>query len=292
MPNVTRGLQGVIPNLNIYMTDGKPTRSSSYNVRGATSIGAGGNALVLIDGVPGDPDLLNPNDIESVTVLKDASSAAIYGARGSFGVVLITTKQPQAEKTTINYSSSYSSNKHTVYPDLVTEGYPWAKTFNDAFNSWNDYNAFPQKANSVFPFSQDYLEEFRKKHESGDVPSVDIDPATGNYVYYGNTDWLGELYADNTPSMEQQVSISGSGEKSSYYVSGRYIGQGGIFRHNPDSYSMYNLRARGSVQPLPWLKVENETMFSHMNYFFPILNHPSNTPVWRRISDEAFPMAM
>src|SRR5690606_15592836 len=162
------------------------------------------------------------------------ASAAIYGARCSFGVVLITTKTPSKERSVINYSSGYSRNDHTIRPDLVTEGYPWAKTFNEAFSSWNDYNADPQKANSVFPWSQEYLEELRKRHEAGNTPSTDIDPATGRYVYYGSTDWLKELYADHTPSMEQQLSFSGSGEKTSFYLSGRYNNQGGIFRYNPD----------------------------------------------------------
>ena len=85
MPNLSRGIQGVIPNLNLKMYDGNPSRSPEYNVRGTTSIGAGGSALVLIDGVEGDPSKLNPNDIESVSVLKDAASAAIYGARGHSG---------------------------------------------------------------------------------------------------------------------------------------------------------------------------------------------------------------
>lgn len=292
LTSTTRGLQGVIPNLNIRMTDGKPTRDAEFNVRGTTSIGAKGSALVLIDGVPGNADLLNPNDIESVTVLKDAASAAIYGARGSFGVVLITTKTPTKERSVINYSSGYSRNDHTVRPDLVTEGYPWAKTFNDAFSSWNDYSADPQKANSVFPWSQEYLEELRKRHEAGNTPSVDIDPATGNYVYYGNTDWLKELYADHTPSMEQQLSFSGSGEKTSFYLSGRYNNQGGIFRYNPDKFNQYNIRAKGSIQAQDWLRIENDIAFNERDYFTPILNHPSNTPVWRRISDEAFPVAM
>jgi TonB-linked SusC/RagA family outer membrane protein len=292
LTSTTRGLQGVIPNLNIRMTDGKPTRDAEFNVRGTTSIGAKGSALVLIDGVPGNADLLNPNDIESVTVLKDAASAAIYGARGSFGVVLITTKTPTKERSVINYSSGYSRNDHTVRPDLVTEGYPWAKTFNDAFSSWNDYSADPQKANSVFPWSQEYLEELRKRHEAGNTPSVDIDPATGNYVYYGNTDWLKELYADHTPSMEQQLSFSGSGEKTSFYLSGRYNNQGGIFRYNPDKFNQYNIRAKGSIQAKDWLRIENDIAFNERDYFTPILNHPSNTPVWRRISDEAFPVAM
>ena len=93
--NVTQMLQGAVPNLNISLADGKPNRSASYNIRGKTSIGAGGSALVLIDGDDeGDPAMLNPNDIESVSVLKDAASAAIYGSRAPYGVVLITTKDP------------------------------------------------------------------------------------------------------------------------------------------------------------------------------------------------------
>src|SRR5690606_26568632 len=93
MTNINQGLQGVMPNVNIRMMDGNPSGAPAINIRGTTSIGAGGNALVLIDNVEGDPSMLNPNDIESITVLKDAASASIYGARGAFGVVLITTKK-------------------------------------------------------------------------------------------------------------------------------------------------------------------------------------------------------
>lgn len=292
LTNLTRGLQGVIPNLNIRMTDGKPTRGAEYNVRGATSIGAGGSALVLIDGVPGDPNLVNPNDVESVSVLKDAASAAIYGARGSFGVVLITTKRPQQDRTQINYSASYSMNDRTIKPKLVTDGYTWAKMFDDAYYSWNDYKAHPQKANSVFPFSLEYLDELQKRQQDPSLPLTDINPTTGEYVYYGSTDWLKELYADRNPTMEHALSISGSSNKVNYLISGRYMSQKGIFRYNPDNYKMYNLRANGSVQATSWLKIENDLTFSQMSYFFPMLNHPSNTPVWRRISDEAFPIAM
>lgn len=89
MTNLSQGLQGLLPNLNLKMGDGKPTQSPSYNIRGTTSIGQGGSALILIDGFEGDPSLINPNDIETVSILKDAASAAIYGARGVFGVVLI-----------------------------------------------------------------------------------------------------------------------------------------------------------------------------------------------------------
>ena len=292
LPNLTRGLQGIIPNLNIRMTDGKPTRSAEYNVRGATSIGAGGSALILIDGVPGDPNMVNPNDVENITVLKDAASAAIYGARGSFGVILITTKRPAKDRTQINYSASYSLNQRTITPKMVTNGYAWTKTFDSAFYAWNDYNQHPAKSNSVFPFSLNYLDELKKRDEDPSLPKVDINPTTGEYVYYGNTDWLGELYADRDPSTEQSLSVSGSGKKADYFISGRYMYQRGIFRYSPDTYKAYNLRAKGSIQAFDWLRLENDMSYSQTSYFFPILNHPSNTPVWRRISDEAFPTTM
>ena len=97
------GASGCYAKPNIKFLDGKPNQAPSYNIRGTTSIGQGGSALILIDGVEGDPSLLNPNDIASVSMLKDAASASIYGARGAFGVVLITTKNPDKGKTSINF---------------------------------------------------------------------------------------------------------------------------------------------------------------------------------------------
>ena len=89
--NIGQGLQGLIPNLNINMAGGKPGQGSTFNIRGTTSIN-GGDPLILVDNVQMDPNLINPADVASVTVLKDAASTAIYGVRGAYGVVLITTK--------------------------------------------------------------------------------------------------------------------------------------------------------------------------------------------------------
>ena len=191
--NLTQGLQGLIPNLNLKMMDGKPTQSPSYNIRGTTSIGQGGNALILIDGFEGDPSLLNPNDVESVTVLKDAASAAIYGARGVFGVVLITTKKADKGRTSVTYSTNYALKSPLQVPDFVTDGYTWAKMFAEAFI--NGDGAFPQNANKTQKFSQAYLDEFKRRAESGQpYNTVEINPATGEYVYYGSTDYYAELY--------------------------------------------------------------------------------------------------
>jgi TonB-dependent SusC/RagA subfamily outer membrane receptor len=117
MTNVTQGLQGVLPNLNIRLLDGKPNQAPAYNIRGTTSIGQGGSALVLIDGVEGDPSILNPNDIASISLLKDAAAASIYGARGVFGVVLITTKTPEVDKTTVSFSSNFLKQFCKEKPD-------------------------------------------------------------------------------------------------------------------------------------------------------------------------------
>ncbi len=251
LTNLTQGLQGVMPNLNITLLDGRPNQAPAYNIRGATSIGQGGDALVLIDGVEGDPSLLNPNDIESISLLKDAASASIYGARGAFGVVLITTKNPSKEKTSITYSANFSLKNPVVLPDYVWDGYTWAKMFNEATYNWE--GSYPSKANKTIRFSQEYLEElkYRSEHPNEFTEKWEINPANGEYVYYYSTDWYDELYKDFTTSNEHNLTISGSSEKTSYMISGRYLGQKGIFTYNSDDYEMLNFRAKGSIQVFP-----------------------------------------
>ena len=287
IPNLSQGLQGVMPNLNIKMLDGKPTQSPSYNIRGTTSIGQGGSALILIDGFEGDPSLLNPNDVESVSMLKDAASAAIYGARGVFGVVLITTKKPAKGRTSISYSTNVAIKEPLQTPDFVTDGYTWAKMFSEAFV--NGDGAFPQNANKTQKFSQAYLDEFKRRSESGQpYNQVEVNPTNGEYTYYGSTDWYGLLYKDNTMATENNLSVSGSGEKVSFLVSGRFLTQDGLFRYNTDDYNMKNIRAKGSVQVFPWLLFENNADFSVMNYHNP-LNVGEGGGIWRNIADEGKP---
>lgn len=289
LPNVSQGLVGVIPNLNIEMQDGKPIQSPTFNIRGNTSIGQGGSALVLIDGVEGDPRTLNPADIASVTVLKDASSAAIYGARGAFGVVLITTKTATEGKTSVTYSMNQSFKQPTTVPDLVSDGYLWAKMFNEAWTAWNDYSQTPQNVNKTLKFSQEYLAELERRSNDPSLPDVEVDE-NGEYVYYGSTDWYDLLYKNNFSSTEHNLSVSGSSGKASYYVTGRLFGQDGLFRYNSDDYKMYNFRAKGAIQPFPWLKVENNASYSSMQYHNP-LNVGEGGSIWRNIADEGHPMA-
>ncbi|MFD2525056.1 SusC/RagA family TonB-linked outer membrane protein [Flavihumibacter stibioxidans] len=290
-PNISRMLQGALPNLNLKMVDGSPTRGAAFNIRGTTSIGAGGNALVLIDGVEGDPNNLNPNDIESVSILKDASSAAIYGSRAAFGVVLITTKAAKSGKIKVDFSSSYSVNRRTVTPKVVTNGYEWAKNFDEAFNAWYDYKSHPISVNNIFPFSLEYLDALKEHNEDPSLPEVVFNEEKGRYEYFGNTDWYNVIYKDQIPATEQAVSISGGTDKVNYYVSGRYYFQDGIFNYNSDKFNKYNLRAKGDIKITPWLTFQNNFDLSNFSYKYPMFADGDGN-VWRQFEHQAYPMAV
>jgi TonB-dependent SusC/RagA subfamily outer membrane receptor len=121
--NVNLALQGAAPNLNINMTSGRPNYTPDINIRGYTSIN-GGSAFILVDNVPvtsAELSRINPADIENVSVLRDASASAIYGARAAFGVVLITTKKAKSAKLEINADLTYGIRQMYNTPDIVTD---------------------------------------------------------------------------------------------------------------------------------------------------------------------------
>ena len=286
--NLNQGLQGVLPNLNIRLLDGKPNQAPSFNIRGMTSIGQGGSALVLVDGVESDPSLINPNDVATVTILKDAGSAAIYGARAAFGVVLITTKNPSKGKTSITYTVNHSTKQPTAIPDLVNDAYTWAKLFAESSVAWD--GTFPQQVNKTLKFSQAYLNELERRSKIPGLPDVEVDPVTGEYVYYASTDWYRELYKEHNNANEHNLSISGSGDKTTFLLTGRLFRQDGLYRYNSDDYQMINFRAKGSVQVYPWLRIDNNTDFANMKYHNP-LNVGEGGGIWRNIADEGHPLA-
>ena len=287
--NATQMLVGSVPNLNITLADGKPGRSASYNIRGTTSIGGGGSALVLIDGVEGDPSLLNPNDIESVSVLKDAASASIYGSRATYGVVLITTKNPDKnkEKFSITYSGNASFMQPTAVPDVVDDGYVYARLFYDA---WYNYNRTqPTGINKSQPFSRLWLEDFRKRKKQSIAQSTIVDNS-GKYVYYGNTNYYDVLYKDYVFANTHNISASGTTGPLSYMVSGRLYDYDGLFNFNPDTYRTFNLRGKASVQLLKWLKLSENIEYTYEKQHIPSsYSGEGGGNFWRSISDEGHP---
>ncbi len=290
-PNLTRILQGALPNLNIKMTDGSPTRTATYNIRGATSIGAGGNALVLIDGIEGDPNLVNPNDVASISILKDASSAAVYGSRAAFGVVLITTKSAERGKSAIDITINQSINRRTIIPNLVTNGYEFAKNFDKAFFAWYDYKTHPSSVNATFPFSLDYLDRLKTHNENPSLPKVEYNEQLGKYEYFGNTDWFDYLHKDIMPATEASLSVSGGTERINYFISGRYYYQDGIFEYSSDKYNKYNLRAKGEIKFNDWLSFQNNSDLSAYDYGYPLLAN-GDAGIWRYVAVQGFPMVV
>jgi TonB-linked SusC/RagA family outer membrane protein len=285
--NLTQSLQGVLPNVNIRPMDGKPIQAPVINIRGMTSIGTGGSALILIDGVEGDPSSINPNDVESVTVLKDASSAAVYGARGAFGVLLITTKRPKAGQFQVNYSSSYGTKQPTAVSDFVTDGYTYAKSFAQAYQDWQGFA--PQNFNKTMVFTQSFLDSLKARSQAGVAPSVEIG-ADGNYVYYGSTNWMDLLYKKSAGTMDQNFSVSRGSDNTQFMVSGRYLGQDGIFKYNTDDFTQKNLRANGSVRLADWINVRSSFDYSNRKYHNPI-NVGEGGAVWRNLEDNTQPLA-
>lgn len=260
--NVSQALQGAMPGLSINFNDGRPGGEGKINIRGYTSVN-GGQPLVLIDGVPGDINMLNPQDVATVTVLKDASSAAIYGSRAAYGVILIVTKKGRAGKLQVTYSNNFSISNSTTSHDMMTDGYTTGKLIDEAFRitTGNIYTGYTDA---------DY-EELLKRRTDPSLPSVVIQNRNGRdqYVWYGNTDWWHYFFHNNLPSMSHSLQFSGGTDKIDFLLSGRFYEKSGMMKFSRDKYSAYNLRAKVNAHINSWLTVSNNLQFSTNTYNYP-----------------------
>lgn len=260
-------LQGTVAGLNVTTSSGVPGSSASINVRGITSIHES-EPLVLIDGAVGDIDRVNPNDVESISVIKDASAAAIYGARAAFGVILVTTKSGAAKdgKATVRYSGRFGWQASTTSTDYETTGYWSVYTINQFWqaNSGTLYVDYTDQD------MQELWNRVNDKTEHPDRPWVveDVRNGRNQWVYYGNYDWWHSLYRDNRPMQQHNVSISGGKDDVKYFVSGSYDKQTGILRENPDIYRKYNLRSKIDFRINEWLTMSNNTSFYSSQYSY------------------------
>ena len=267
--NVSQALQGAVSGLNFAANNngGALDNSMSFTIRGTGSIGDGSSdrPLVLIDGIEGDLNALNPNDIESVSVLKDAASASIYGTRAAFGVLLITTKSGKAGKVRVNYSGDIRFSTATQLPDMVNS-IEWANYFNQASKNAGGNNIF----------SEETLENM-KKYLAGEF----TDPSTpeyygtvpmtnGQWAAYGtafaNTNWFKEFYKTNVPSTQHNLSLSGGTEKLSWLISGSFMQNNGLIRHGKDALNRYNMNGKINAELSSWARVEYNMRWTRRNY--------------------------
>lgn len=224
--SAANALQGADPSVNLTFGTGSPESGYSLNIRGGISVN-GGTPLVLCDGVEVPLNQVNANDIESISVLKDASSCAIYGAKASAGVVLITTKSGSAAtkgKAKISYNGRFGWTQNTTSTDFIRTGYDYVTFANKFYHAYNGVNMYLYEDEEL----QKLYDRRNDMTENPERPWVEIGE-DGKYYYYGNTDWYGYFYNRTRPQMEHNVSITGGGEKVNYYISGRYYQQYGMF---------------------------------------------------------------
>ena len=249
--NLGQMLQGQVPNLNISFNTGTPGEAATLNIRGKTSITNSGAPLILIDGVEGSIDRINPNDIESVSVLKDAASAAIYGARAGFGVVLITTKNNKDGQAHITYNGRFSFSAPTTKTNFMTVGYDVARLV-DEFNTTTTGSSYSELN------ADDYkmLEERRYDvTENPARPWAVVSQNDGLYHYYGNFDWYNYIFNFAQPTWNHNLSVNGGTEKMNYMISGGMNDHDGLYALSTDKYSTRTLMAKFNAEVTPWLKV-------------------------------------
>ena len=250
---VAQSLQGLVTGLNITQkAGGNLSNEADLNIRGITTIGTGstGNPLILIDGMEGDLNALNPQDIESISVLKDAASSSIYGSRAPFGVILITTKKGKAGRATISYNNSFRWNIPLLIPDQA-DSYTFALYFNDG-----GYN---KGQGAIF---NDVQLKRIKDYQDGVITASNIpNPSNPQFWAYDmepndNVDWYDVMYKDIAPSMEHAFNISGGTDNINYFFSGSYLYQRGLMELSYDDYNRYNLTGKISAKLSDWSSVD------------------------------------
>ena len=266
--SLTNMLQGSVPGLNISTSAGNPGATGSINIRGVTSINDA-EPIVVIDGAIGDLDRVNPNDVASISVIKDAAAAAVYGARGAYGVILITTKtgSDQDGKATVKYSGKFGWESPTTSTDYETRGY-WSVYTVDKF--WQADAGKKYTTYTDHDMAQ-MLARINDKTEHPDRPWAVEEVRNGKkqWVYYCNTDWYHELFRDEHPVQKHSVSISGGNKAVKYLLSGSYDRQTGVIKNNPDVYQKYNLRSKLDFNINKYVKMSNNTAYYSSSYQFP-----------------------
>ena len=275
--NATQALQGLVPGLQITQTNGTLGDTPTINIRGTGTIGEGssGSPLILIDGMEGDLNMINPQDIASVYVLKDAASSSIYGSRAPFGVILITTKTGSKDKISINYNNSFrwaspikmmkmmnSVNFASFLNDAMTNSGRSPQFVLDHVNRMEDYmNAVPCGPGQ------------RRKVDGTIIYAIDPD-VNGQWLDgyangIDNVNIFDEIYKGTTFNQEHNFSASGGNDRINYYVSFNYMHQDGFMKIGNDDLKRYNTTTKLNITLTDWLKLNLSTRFTRQDYEHP-----------------------
>jgi TonB-linked SusC/RagA family outer membrane protein len=283
MVNLADGLEGLIPNLNVNLNSGQPGTKATFNVRGLTTLAlttTGSQTqisatptgpLILVDGVARDPNLIDPNDVESVTVLKDAASSAIYGSRAANGVMLITTKNGKKGPVHLSYSGSYTISRPTQLVDQVNSG-DYIKMFNEA-----NRTGLASGAYTTTPFtSTDSTMAAAYRADPAHNPNAYPDPGNPKrYRYVGNTDWIHVLYPGWAPQQQHNISVSGGQDNTTYLASMGYYRQEGLEKTANQVFQRYTPSLKVNSDVTKWMTLNMNLSLTHVD---------NNQPATTRIS--------
>lgn len=271
--NTASALQGLIPGLNVSnsTSGGELNASKQINVRGMETIGDGssGGPLILIDGMEGDMNALNPADIESISVLKDAAASSIYGSRAPFGVILITTKNGTAGKSTVHYNNSFRFNS-PLTPMKLMDSWEYINYLNDVArytsNSTEFTDDFVEQAYAYYTGQSDnYIYENKW---SGTSRRWGTGECSGTFA---NVNWLDELYKNTAFAQEHNLNLTGGNDKVTYYVSGNFLDQDGFLKYGNDNYNRYSVMGKLSAQMYSWLNVQYTGRWVRTDYDRPTI---------------------
>ena len=296
-----QALQGLVPGLNISQNNGTLDSKPSINIRGRGTIDSGvkGDPLILIDGIEGDIHALNPNDIENISVLKDAAASSIYGAKAPFGVILITTKNGTPGRTTVSYNNNLRWNSPILLPEFP-DSYTFAAYFNDGCVNVPGWG--PHFNDNWMEAIKDYQEgrtttaatvfaNNRTMYDDGfDPRAVYVSTSGVEYTNVGgldNRDYYKELIRSRAFSQEHNISIGGGKGDVSYYTSFGLLDQNGLMVFNQDSYKRFTATGKMSYDVNKWVNLA----FSH-RFVRDIYNRPSQMTnnLFKTIGRQCWPL--
>ena len=275
--DVARALQGAVPGLTVTNSSGNLDETPSLTIRGVGTLsnGAVSSPLIVVDGVPvDDMSMLNAEDIESVSVLKDAASAAIYGTRAAFGVILITTRQArQGEHLSVKYSNNFAWSGATCLPDFpdVPTQLQAALTAKNRQSPGAAVELFGMYFDQLLPYAQAWARQNSGKKGYGPMTPYQSDDAVGDYrfignqpLYYADYDIQDIWYRKAAPSQTHNVSLSGSSQRTQYYLSMAYNGQQDVMKIEPGERQRFNVNMNLQTDITSWLRAGVRTSFSRL----------------------------
>jgi TonB-linked SusC/RagA family outer membrane protein len=275
--NTTQALQGLAPNLNVDVNSsgGSADASMSINVRGTGSLSSS-DPYILIDGVratASELSALNPDVIQSISVLKDAAASAIYGAQAAYGVILIETKKGGDEKFTLNYTSDYRVKKRIFVPPSVNS-IEYARVLNDASRNYSGQIAIGEEQMAkIIAYSNGEIDYQTEQDPNSPNEWLGIQKGTSNgwFTGFANTDWWDVMYKDYGFSKKHNLSASGGNDKLSFHISGGYFNDGGQLAYGDENenFDRYTLNTNITANVTDWLKISNYTRYYQENNIFP-----------------------